>query len=367
MSIDIAVDTKKSNKSRLYGLDAMRGVCAVSVMLYHYFAYTDVATSWPFGSISVYIFFCLSGFSLEYVYAAQRNRVGFVINFYSARFFRLFPLYFLLVLLFLYRSFPLDAPEINKALLNTSFLFGISNPGYSSITGGGWSIGIEWFMYLVFPIFLFVRTKVINLVFFCFVFAIAFFYTYAAYKTTALPASSLWINFTQPPAFIHYFFVGVLAGRFYNFLETKGLVRVQFSDFTMFVILLVWFSGLYYIWTTFPSKAVLANFGFFAFSALTLGGVTLLSAFYLPQNKFFVWLSEFLGQISYSLYLIHLWVLFYVRPVIEKNVPDSVFAIIFGCSLLSVAIAFLVYKFFEAPIRDRGRILTRSYVAAAHA
>ena len=65
-------------------------------------------------------------------------------------------------------------------------------------------------------------------------------------------------------------------------------------------------------------------------------------------------LLTYLGRISYSLYLVHLLVLYVTRDVVPGRLADVV-----GC-VLAVGLAELLYRFVEDPCRRRGYALVRA-------
>jgi peptidoglycan/LPS O-acetylase OafA/YrhL len=81
-------------KQRYVTLDALRGVAAVIIVLFH--TGHRVGTWWPqFGYLAVDLFFLLSGFVLSYNYEARFRRGMRTSEFLVARVVRLYPLYFL--------------------------------------------------------------------------------------------------------------------------------------------------------------------------------------------------------------------------------------------------------------------------------
>ena len=88
--------------NRVLGWDLLRGLCALAVGVYHLSMWLEVGHFYAFGSYGVYIFFVLSGASLMYTYGGHLEERSFKFKkFLLFRYFRLAPLYILLMLLVL--------------------------------------------------------------------------------------------------------------------------------------------------------------------------------------------------------------------------------------------------------------------------
>ncbi len=137
----------------------LRGISAVAVACYHLISWQGGVKLNAIGLYGVYIFFVLSGASITLAYADKLRTLVDFRSFMAIRYLRLAPLY--LAVLALAMAYRLIARD-NDALLakamhllpNITMLFGVGNPGASSLVIGGWSLGIEFLFYLLFPAFL---------------------------------------------------------------------------------------------------------------------------------------------------------------------------------------------------------------------
>jgi len=107
--------------------------------------------AWDFG---VSFFFVLSGFILTYVYPALESRKS-IFRFYVARIARIWPAHLVaLALVVVLFKFPLD-----RTLLAANILllqgWVPSLPWYFSYNAVSWTISAEWFFYIVFPVLIF--------------------------------------------------------------------------------------------------------------------------------------------------------------------------------------------------------------------
>jgi peptidoglycan/LPS O-acetylase OafA/YrhL len=145
-------------RDRVLGWDVLRGLCALAVASYHLLAWQDVATLHTFGSYGVYLFFVLSGASLAYNYQGLIDGPPAVLRFLAVRWLRLAPLFVaigaLFVLLLRAHLGHWTDRLAWRSLLNVTFGFGLHDPTQWALPVGGWSLGIEFVLYLAFPFML---------------------------------------------------------------------------------------------------------------------------------------------------------------------------------------------------------------------
>jgi len=141
---------------RVLGWDLLRGLCALSVAVYHYLTWQDLAHLSTLGTYGVYLFFLLSGASMSYVYgpSALRSWRG-VAGFLAVRWMRLAPLYLVACVAFVALLAARNGSWVDalgyRLLLNATFAFGLNDPGTWALAIGGWSLGIEFVFYLFMP------------------------------------------------------------------------------------------------------------------------------------------------------------------------------------------------------------------------
>jgi peptidoglycan/LPS O-acetylase OafA/YrhL len=163
--------------SRFHSLDVLRGLAALAVVHTHwyiFFAGTEgiwragcepfhglLAPLYREGWRAVDLFFCLSGFVFCWLYAERiaAHRVG-AREFAVLRFSRLYPLHLATLLfvaaaqsVFLWRTGAFFAVPLNDAyhfVLNLLFLSGLGFEKGGSFNGPVWSVSVECFLYLVF-------------------------------------------------------------------------------------------------------------------------------------------------------------------------------------------------------------------------
>lgn len=148
------------NPKHIESIESLRGVAALMVLLYHLAELVKIPLPSSFAFISTHfglgvpLFYTISGFALAYGYADRLDRPGQIKRFYIRRLFRIAPLFYTMLCLWLlanwavwHRTFSFEA-----IVLNMSFLFGLVPGQHESIVWAGWSIGIEMLYYLIFPV-----------------------------------------------------------------------------------------------------------------------------------------------------------------------------------------------------------------------
>lgn len=138
-----------SNRFRLTELDAIRGLAALVVVLYHYTyrfyeiypALGKAQTSFYYGSYGVQLFFVVSGF----VIFMSLQRVNSSKDFIFSRFIRLYPAYWLsLCITFLVVScFGLEGREVDVGTFALNFLMFHSQFRIANVDGVYWTLLYE--------------------------------------------------------------------------------------------------------------------------------------------------------------------------------------------------------------------------------
>lgn len=159
--------------ARLSGLDGLRGVAALFVVLHHCWLLAfpgfprSVAPTWTgwlaYGHLAVSVFIVLSGFSLAVGPARAGWRLGGMRRFLRRRAWRILPPYwaalsFSLLVAWAVAPQPGEGPPTVRSVLVfgslTQDVFGSPSPN-----GALWSIAIEAQLYLVLPLLLLVRRR----------------------------------------------------------------------------------------------------------------------------------------------------------------------------------------------------------------
>jgi len=159
---------REVERKRVAGLDGLRGLCALYVLLFHCWAYTFKGfpryrgpdwLSWlGFGRLAVVFFLVLSGFSLAMTAAGNGWRLGDLRHYARRRAWRILPAYwaalaFSLVIAWAVVRQPHSAePNAESVVVYTLLLqdlIAVPTPN-----GAFWSIGVEVLLYALLPLLL---------------------------------------------------------------------------------------------------------------------------------------------------------------------------------------------------------------------
>jgi peptidoglycan/LPS O-acetylase OafA/YrhL len=162
--------TKPSNKERLFGPDLIRALAIVLVLASHTL---PGGTEYPIlgvaryylGFLGVEIFFVLSGFLiggilLDELYSDRLAEISGILSFWKRRWFRTLPNYylFLLIAIFLDRLSLGKFPDAGRYFWFGQALY-YPTPTFFTLA---WSLSIEEWFYLLFPLALFVFAKLLK-------------------------------------------------------------------------------------------------------------------------------------------------------------------------------------------------------------
>lgn len=158
-----------ASSSHYYGqLDGLRALAIALVILFHWFSEDSFFGIFSFGPLGVTLFFVLSGFLITNVLLKQRaqkeeNGVGkLFISFSTRRALRIFPLYYIVLLLVWTVQFIPWFPKVHTLLYShsTYYLSYTSNfliyqtADWSDILSIYWTLAVEEQFYLIWPFFI---------------------------------------------------------------------------------------------------------------------------------------------------------------------------------------------------------------------
>jgi len=283
-------------RARLDHLDALRGWAILGVMIIHcgsHFQESGIGRKTLDGAVGVQLFYTLSALTLFYTgYSQHAGERRWLRNFFIRRFFRIAPMFYLVVLYFYVRNSEVTLPHV---LALVTFVNGFI-PRYLNALFGEWSIAIEMTFYALVPL-LYRTIKTVDRAIYLTVGALlvsglALKWTYAHQP---LADAYVWHSFrtcwfpNQFPAFtcgIVTFFI--LQRR----LDPK--LATPLMAIAVFMGVAVYFSEFQ------------ALFAFPHHLLYELMFVPLIISLHLAPNRFWVNpLMSYLGRISFSCYLLH--------------------------------------------------------------
>ncbi len=177
-----------NTKSHIDRIDVLRGIAILGVFLFHSQSilfqniparsyvggklvlnnFHEVLINFSptsFGGSGVQLFLLISGFLIHYGYLCS-TKIFSVTEFYSKRFWRIYPPYFLAICFFVFVN---DVGGIQyylhqkvggiSLIFHLLFIHNFSNKTFYGINVSFWSLALEMQLYLIYPIFLFLRNK----------------------------------------------------------------------------------------------------------------------------------------------------------------------------------------------------------------
>ena len=288
-------DTVKATENRVAYLDSIRGIAALSVVIFHSNVWLDF-TKDPFfrsslpshilnmffnGHNAVSLFFVLSGFVLSFKYLSKKIEQVSYIEFIIKRFFRLYPAYwFVLILVAIYTktNFSTFFSEI-PLLITTNH----------TLIPPAWSLIVEMKMSLVFLFFLVLAVRNLKLLF--------------------LMAFLHWLLFGFELYVVH-FCIGIALAYYFEYI--KAIQWNKPKRYLLFFIGFVLCSFKQIHFAIVPHENFKDTNTQFAFLLSAFGcAIWLILAMSAPsfQRKLESKALLFLGNISYGLYVGH-WFIF---------------------------------------------------------
>jgi peptidoglycan/LPS O-acetylase OafA/YrhL len=340
---------------RVLGWDLLRGLCALTVALYHLLYWLELAELPALSTYGVYLFFVLSGASLAYNYGAERVRSPAAIGrFLLARWLRLAPLYLLLcgvyIAMLAAHNGPLPLDRVARYLaLNASFAFGAWDPSLNALLIGGWSLGIEFVFYLFFPLIaqLLPRRAWSGAVFV----ALTVLQFWWIQRTLgALGWDKGVVAYHQVPAFAAYFFGGCVIGALRRAGEGGWPFAAGLAAWAGMGVLLM------ALMPENPGDELLGVRGAVLFAA-SFAVVHVSGQVRVPPRA--QGLAEWFGDITYGCYLLHpilIWtVLWFVAPKAPEWGTAARVALLLAILATTCVLATLSERKFERPLRRLAR------------
>lgn len=333
---------EKKKYHHYLGLDLLRGVSGYGVAISHYYAFIYKNQFSEYISfIFVEFFFVLSGFVLfPQLLKIFRNKKNLLI-FYKRRWLRTIPLYFIFLIaisLLFKKLFSFDFFKYSFFLQDVipNFL----NLNYFPIV---WSLSIEEFFYLFFPIFLLIvgKNNLLKKCAYLFIFLVLM-------KIIFLNFFDL--DFLRKGTFLRL--DAILLG----FLIRFFYLRVNFYFiFLLSIILISAYVGLYdYFFLNINNFFI--KFFFIIFLQFFSGVILLLFLKIEFFNKFMIIkkISNYVSNQSYSIYLSHM---IFIYLLIDLNIYTVIKFIIY-LFLLIVTSAFSYYYIEKPILKTRPRYFT---------
>lgn len=341
-----------AQKGFRHDINALRAFAVISVVLYHF-----QVSLFASGYIGVDIFFVISGFLMTKAICSAYDKGKFsLIYFFFARAKRIIPaLLVLCAALLVFGGFyllPIEYRQLGKHIVSSQLF--ISNIIFSGEAGyfdvastkkyllHTWSLSVEWQFYLLLPLILVALLKV--------------------KKTLLVPVVLLVITVLSflyalnvgKPQTVYFSLLSrawemILGSLFYFLPSLPVQVYVKkYDKIASLVLFTLLFASVIFI----GAQEVWPNY----WALLPIFATALLIWLNSDSNVYSFRPIEFLGEVSYSLYLWHWPIVVFLLSVFQELTPTLVIAGVFTAIFLS----FISYKYIETPTRG----LTLSYKSA---
>lgn len=361
----------KESKSKIYfpSINGVRAIAALLVIFHHIEqvkAGHDIV-SWDvmklFGPTGVTLFFVLSGFLITFLLYEERKETQNinVLQFYLRRILRIWPVYFFIIFIsLLYDLYSNDWSYVHGFLGTKLFLYVFFLPNLCFILYGAsgfpsqlWSVGSEEQFYLIWPHL--VKRKMINssrwILIFVAIFNLLRFMLYKLDQNYSVLFGGVDL-YNLSWRFLYYFRVDCMAigalgaYLYYNNKVFKPILEIIYSRnvqlLNMLCIILILFSGINL--SIFRDTVFALLFIIYILNVAT-------------NNKSLVNMEfpvfNFLGKISYGLYVYHPLVIMIVvkwfkqESLLGQGSLDMLFTVV--VLLFTIGAAYISYHYLESP------------------
>ena len=335
-------------KLHLKGLNGIRAIAAVSVVLSHVglpgIKLPYVLSIGGLAQYGVTIFFTLSGFLITYLLFKEKEQTAISIRkFYIRRILRIWPLYFAYLFIVIIIMVFTDRSTLSP-LLPWYLFFAANLPAilhtYIPFVSHYWTLGVEEQFYIFWPWVIKKTSNVLKalIIFTACFFALKFFFRFIYFKWGYIaPLHVLWVNRFECMSLGgiaavlcirgHRLFLQIATHRITDTICWIGLAIMCMNKFYITPLLDHDFAALVAI-------GLIVNQCFNKRPLINL------------ENRFF----DLLGKLSYGMYIIHPLIIFYYYSLLNYfKMGDITKTIVIyaGSLLLTVAVAWLSYTFFE--------------------
>ncbi|RAR75623.1 acyltransferase family protein [Flavobacterium aciduliphilum] len=352
-------------KEKIYfnNLNGLRGIAALLVIISHIElnkSYFNISNSFQkvkdLGWLGVSLFFVLSGFLITYLLLKEKQKNGFISlkKFYLRRIYRIWPLYYFIMILslvvlpnfevFHIPNLKLDIESPTRLFVMIGcFVFFLTNVLISikliPFATQTWSIGTEEQFYLIWPL-LISKCQRLKPIFISIVLGYNLVLLVLQYRVF-----SNFRYFELLNSFVHFFQLDCLTlgalGAYLYYCKSVIVEKVTHLYVFFCTLVLVVISVFYSF-----------NLGFFKATYYAILFIILILN--LINHPKLAQLLEakpinYLGKISYGLYMYHQIIIVFVLNSLSKTIGYHFFVLYFFTFGLSIFVASLSYQFLELP------------------
>lgn len=340
---------------RIEQITFTRSLAAFSIIIYHYglniYPFNTEQLSYIFkqADIGVSFFYLLSGFVMMFAYGRKSSLNQR--DYFKARFARVYPVYFLAILLvFIHYTLNRQSIDYSGLFLNIYAVQAWVPSKAISFNSPAWSLAVEFFFYAVFPFvlkYLFTKTNfkktALAVIIFWLISQALFNLVYYSHYNEGVDSNLHNFLYYFPIMHLSSFLIGTLAG--YYFLNINSKVQRNYDLVLIFIIALLIIVLKFPIGLNYHNGLLAIIFVPFII-LLSLNNGVMTKVFNKPA---FV----FLGEISYGMYILQYPVFTWVRSALKQvSIRDNT-SIFYISLIFLVIISGISYRFIETPLRNK--------------
>ncbi len=349
---------KMYDRTRLSGLEGLRGMSCIAIILLHIqkntqynisgYIYNNIigTLAWP-----VYIFLIISGFGmcLGYLKKFKEGKVDLE-SFYKKRYLKILPFFIILIMVNIITE--LSLKNIGEGIIEATISFGLLPNNNLNVIGVSWTLGVIFLFYMLFPFFtvlvknkkrtwaLLFYTSIIHIL--CTLYFITDNYVGADY-----------VSQIQHSSFIYLLPLFVAGALIYHYLpKIKAFNRGQ-------KIILLCITAVIAVISYIPIN--ITDYSFFLKAILS--SLLIICAISFDKSKLLTnKLIQYIGSISFEMYLSHMIIFRLLEKIHLLYVfGDNVFSYIFT-SLLVIIILIIGLKIYRVLYKKFSDLLKQSKI-----
>lgn len=336
-------------------INSLRGIAILMVILVHVSQLFGFKTSFErelfdYGKMGVQLFFIASAYTLCLSSHYREKEDNHILKFYIRRYFRIFPIYYLGIVIYYLLNFYLKNPDdytLKNILSNVFFIHGLIPSANNTIVPGGWSIGAEMLFYLFFPFLFNFLSSGKSLLKGIIIILVAQFIIFYFQRKPNFNYDFFYFNILNQ---ISVFVIGILF-----FLNKKYFSNIKFAS-TIFILL------------TASAMFISANNDLFKFKGFRyafriipmISALSFCFLFVIAENSKIINNTVFqkIGINSYSIYIIHFILPFFILPKMEGyGLFILIYLLVVSSSYL---ISIILNKYVEKPFIKLGNKIIKS-------
>jgi len=346
-------------------IDALRGIAVLGVIFTHAIQHT-----WQYGKLiktpfeqllynfflsgmyGVQLFFIVSAFTMLNSHESRVGETKPALKFFLRRFFRIAPMFYLGIAMYIPVFSLAGYPPLDwwAYPLTALFAHGFSYEHINTVVAGGWSIGVEFTFYAIFPLLaLMVKTlaQAVTMLILSLGLCLgaAAFSGWMKWELVEYGFAYFWFPnqlFVFAVGFVVFFAMKVLPGGRFERIAPIGLAVTSLG----LIALACW-----------KSSTILSHVPLVLLMGVWVPCIALLQPRALV-NAFFI----AVGKLSFSIYIFHFAVIIFLGKVLQKASLEIgnwfYFGLLCGLTLMiSMALSTLSLKYIEKPCQGWGRRL----------